>query len=576
MIHAKLSDAEGKKSTCVMMEWLKQLKSIVDEADDVLDEFHYEMLRREVKKRYQGNKARKILCFLNLKKFSFGRDMGHKIENINKELSQIYKRAQNLQLQDEKVEPAGSSYRLGTVPYLDEFKIVGRENDELRMGGTGKTTLAKSVYNNHKIEQHFEVRTWLCVSVKVNVDKLLANIYESLSREKSKSLTTVTLMENLRKKLGSKRYLLVLDDVWDEELSYWDEFRKCMLQLNSENGSCIIVTTRKLNIGRNANIEDSHILKCLSDDESWAMFKERALPLPELEEIGRDIVKKCRGLPLLVDILGSMLRHYNTDKGKWLSIQESEVWDVEERGRVLSILKLSFDNLPDSMVKQCFVYCSIFKKDKIIDREELVQLWMALGLVTTDTTGTKEMEDLGNDNIQILVNGSLFQNVTKNKFGEIYSCQMHDLVHDLLLSLSRQETLCLVAATSDDVQIPPVKHLALYRKENKKTLKTTHIKWRQSFSGDQIGAPKEVLWTLERGDHGGIHVDKGRIGSGSFFCSNKVRGLDLVSRYFIYASRGMCVSFKYMGEYRDARVLYGSIMSREVGVLCRVCCERGI
>ncbi|PWA61222.1 hypothetical protein CTI12_AA375010 [Artemisia annua] len=334
------------------------------------------------------------------------------------------KKSTELQLQDEKVEPAGSSYRLGTVPYLDEFKIVGRENDELRivelltnskgdkltivpivgMGGIGKTSLAKSVYNNHKIEQHFEVRTWLCVSVKVNVDKLLANIYESISREKSKSLITVTLMENLREKLGSKRYLLVLDDVWDEELSYWDEFRKCMLQLNSENGSCIIVTTRKLNIRRNANIEDSHILKSLSDDESWAMFKERALPLPELEEIGRDIVKKCCGLPLLVDILGSMLRHYNTDKGKWLSIQESEVWDVEERGRVLSILKLSFDNLPDSMVKQCFVYCSIFKKDKVIDREELVQLWMALGFVTTDTTGTKEMEDLGNDNIQILVN----------------------------------------------------------------------------------------------------------------------------------------------------------------------------
>ncbi|PWA85154.1 Cc-nbs-lrr resistance protein [Artemisia annua] len=406
--------------------------------------------------------------------------MGHKIENINKEFSRIYELAKNLQLQDEKVEPAENSHPSGTVPYLDEFKIVGRENDELRiverltnsregerltivpivgMGGIGKTTLAKSVYNNPKIEQHFTVRAWLCVSVKVKVDTLLADIYESFAGKKVMSNTKVNVIKDLKEKLGSERYLLVLDDVWDEELAYWDEFRKCMLHVNSLNGSGIIVTTRKLNIGRNATIEDSYTLGSLSNDECWSMFKERALPLPAFEEIGRDIVNKCRGLPLLVDILGSMLRHYNTDKGKWLSIQESEVWDVEERGRVLSILKLSFDNLPNSMVKQCLLYCSIFEKDKDIRREELVQLWMALGLLHTDMKTNKEMEDVGNDHFQILVNNSLFQNVKKDQFGDIYGCQMHDLVHDLLLSLSSHEISRLVV--SDDVQIPAVKHLAL-------------------------------------------------------------------------------------------------------------------
>ncbi|PWA62091.1 Cc-nbs-lrr resistance protein [Artemisia annua] len=480
MIRAKLSDAEGKKNTRVVMEWLKQLKSVVDEADDVLDEVHYETLRREVKKRYQDNNARKILCFPNLKKFSFGREMGHKIENINKEFSRIYELAKNLQLEDEKVEPSENSRPSSTVPYLDEFRIVGRENDELRivelltnsregerltilpivgMGGIGKTTLAKSVYNNPKIEQHFNVRAWLCVSVKVEVDMLLADIYESFAGKKVVSNTRVNVIKDLKEKLGSKRYLLVLDDVWDEELAYWDEFRKCMLHVNSANGSGIIVTTRKLNIGRNATIEDSYPLGSLSDDECWSMFKERALPLPAFEEIGYAIVKKCRGLPLLVDILGSMLRHYNNDKGKWLSIQESEVWDADERGRVLSILKLSFDSLPNSMVKQCLLYCSIFEKDEDIRREELVQLWMALGLVHTDTKTNKEMEDVGNDIFQILVNNSLFQNIKKDEFGDIYGCQMHDLVHDLLLSLSSHEISRLVV--SDDVQLNAVKHLAL-------------------------------------------------------------------------------------------------------------------
>ncbi|PWA77573.1 Cc-nbs-lrr resistance protein [Artemisia annua] len=485
MIRAKLSDAEGKKGTEGVMLWLKQLNDVVGEADDVLDKAHYEMLRREVKKR---NHAGKIFSFTSLKKFSFGREIGRKIENVNKKLSQISERAKNLGLENEKFELDGNSRPSGTVPNLDEFKIVGRENDEqcivkllissregekltivpiVGMGGIGKTTLAKSIYNNPKIEQHFDVRAWLCVSVKVEVDTLLADIYESLAGEKVKSLMRVNLIRNLQEKLGSKRYLLVLDDVWDDELAYWDEFRNCMLQLNSEIGSSIIVTTRKLNIGRNATIEKSYELESLSDDECWSMFKERALLLPEFEEIGRDIVKKCCGLPLLVNVLGSMLRHYNTDKGKWLSIQDSKVWDFEGRERVLSTLKLSFDNLPNSMVKQCFVYCSIFEKDEVIGREELVQLWMALGLVHTDTKTNKEMEEVGNDIFQILVSNSLFQNVKKYEYGDIYGgdiygCQMHDLVHDLLLSLSSHEISRLVV--SDDVQIPPVKHLALQRR----------------------------------------------------------------------------------------------------------------
>ncbi|PWA33898.1 hypothetical protein CTI12_AA624240 [Artemisia annua] len=379
IIRAKLSDAEGKKGTEGVMLWLKQLKSVVDIADDVLDEVHYKLLRREVKKRYQGNKARKIPCFPNLKKFLFKREMGHKIENINTTFSQICERASKLGLQNEKIEPAWNSQSSSTDPNLDEFKIVGRENDELRivelltnsrqgerltivpivgMGGIGKTTLAKSVYNNPIIEQHFDKRAWLCVSVKVKVDTLLANIYESLAGEKVKSLTRVNVIEDLKEELGSKRYLLVLDDVWDEELAYWDEFRRCMLH----------------------------------DMFKERAFKKGALPLPEFERIGQDIVKRCNGLPLLVDILGSMLHHFNTDIGKWLSIQESEVWDADETGRVLSILKLSFDNLPNSMVKQCLLYCSIFEKDKDIRREEVVQLWMALGLVHTDTETNKEME----------------------------------------------------------------------------------------------------------------------------------------------------------------------------------------
>ncbi|KAL4579008.1 hypothetical protein LXL04_015143 [Taraxacum kok-saghyz] len=484
LICAKLRDAERQKETEAVTVWMKHLKHAVGEADDVLDEVHYEMLRSEVNKR--DRIARKVPSLPSLKKFSFRREIGHQIENISKKLLQINKQASLLGLQNAHFASVPDCINRETDPYLDEFEVVGREDDELHiiqlltqpredekltivrivgMGGIGKTTLAKSIYNDPKIEQHFDVRAWLCVSVKVDINTLLAKIYESFSGEECKSRTRVNLITNLRKQLGSKKYLLVLDDVWDEERAHWDDFRSCMLKVNSPNGCGILLTTRNLEIGIKAMTDDFRALQGLSHDHCWSIFKERAFgqsPLPELEEIGHDIVKKCRGLPLLVNVIGGMLRNYN-DKEKWLSIKDNKVWDLEEVGdRVQNSLKLSFDNLPNSSVKRCFAYCSIFQKNKVMKKEELIQLWMALGLVQADESRNKEMEDVGNDIFQILVNNSLLQDVKRDEYGCITSCTIHDLVHDLSLSLSKHESLCLVSPTGDDtVCIPQVKHLVV-------------------------------------------------------------------------------------------------------------------
>ncbi|CAI9270931.1 unnamed protein product [Lactuca saligna] len=493
MIRAKLQDAENQKGQKhSVMEWLKQLKEVVAEADDVVDEVHYEMLRREVKKR--DRVAIKVPSLPSLKKLFFRSEMGHKIKNINEKLSQINKQANELGLQNEQPGPV-VQYRpyLETDPNLGEFKIVGREDDEERiihlltesrkeekltivpivgMGGMGKTTLAKSVYNNPKIQQYFDVKAWLCVSVKVDINTLLAKIYESVVGEKPKSETMANLVGDLEKKLGAKRYLLVLDDVWDEERLYWEDFRSVMINVKSQIGSGVLVTTRKLDIGTKAMVMNSCPLKGLSNDDCWNIFKERVFlagqsPQPELEEIGRDIAKKCSGLPLLLNVIGGMLQNYS-DPEKWLAIKNSKVWDLEdERERVQKSLELSFDNLPNSMAKQCFTYCSIFKKDKVMERDELVRLWMALGFVQADEEKDKAVEDVGNDIFRILVSNSLFQDVERDEYGNISHCSMHDLVHDLSLTLSKHESVCLVDATNDDIaRIPQVKHLAVYHEQN--------------------------------------------------------------------------------------------------------------
>ncbi|PWA37303.1 LRR and NB-ARC domains-containing disease resistance protein [Artemisia annua] len=495
MIRAKLRDAEQQKGSEAVTVWLKQLKTVMSEADDLLDEVEYEVLRREVKKR--DHTTRKIRCRPSLKKFSFRREMGHKIENIITKLSEINKHALELGLQVEQQIPIPNSLRNETHSYLDEFKIVGRENDKLQiielltestkeekltiipvvgMGGIGKTTLAKSVYNNPKIQRHFDVKAWVCVSLKVNINRLLEMIYESLNGQKCELPTRENLITKLREELGSKRYLLVLDDVWDEERTYWDDFRSCVVNMNSQNGNAIIVTTRKLEIGTNYMKKNSLTLQGLSDDEGWIMFKERANPLPELEEIGRDVVKKCHGLPLLVKVIGSMLQNYSGDKDKWLSVQESMVWGEEEGDMVLSILKLSFDNLPNSISKQCFAYCSIFEKDTVMKKEELIQLWMALGLLQADGTRNSNMEDVGNDIFKILVSNSLFQDVEMDEYGYVYSCKMHDLVHDLSLHISGDESLCLLIPTNDIVHNPLLKHLSITQEKDSNSFSYKFIK----------------------------------------------------------------------------------------------------
>ncbi|GKD67095.1 CC-NBS-LRR resistance protein [Tanacetum coccineum] len=279
------------------------------------------------------------------------------------------------------------------------------------------------------------------------------------------------MITKLREELGSKRYLLVLDDAWDEERGYWDDFRSCMVNVSSQHGNGIIVTTRKREIGTINMTKDSYTLQGLSDDEGWSMFLERAKPLPELEEIGHDIVKKCRGLPLLVKVIGSMLQNYSSDKDKWLSVQESKVWGAKESEMVLGTLKLSFDSLPNSISKQCFAYCSIFEKDTVMKKQELIQLWMALGLLQVDGTRNNDMEDVGNGIFKILVSNSLFQDVTMDEYGYVLNCKMHDLVHDLSLHVSSDESLCLMGPTSDKVHNPHLKHLSMYQEKESNLLK---------------------------------------------------------------------------------------------------------
>ncbi|XP_004306155.1 PREDICTED: putative disease resistance protein RGA3-like [Fragaria vesca subsp. vesca] len=489
--------------------WVKKLQQVAEDADDVLDEFEYELLRQQVELR--NHMKRKVLNFLSASNpLWFRFKMAHKIKKINDSLVELKNEAPLINLVAKKGDSRQRPDRVQTDSFFEKGeKVVGREDAVTKivttlissdiqqkdlsvmaivgMAGLGKTTLAKSVYNESAIKTHFHQRIWVCVSNTFEVDTILSLMVESLTK-KAGMKSRDALLQVLREEITGKRYVLVLDDVWNEEREKWDSLMSCLSKLNSNPGSCIIVTTRSAYVSTIAETLPRPELRKLSEEECWSIIKQRALNLDEngfidaeLERIGRAIAEKCGGVPLVAKVLGSLLGS-RASKVEWLSIRDNRLWELPEgEDRIMKVLKLSFDNLEPSPLKQCFAYCSMLRKDFEIERDNLIQLWMAQGLLQTSSTveNHHEMEDTGKEYFNILLNNSLFQEVIEG--GTITKYTMHDLVHDLAEKVSKSERL--TQELNDDVR-----HVARSRPPStlENMSKVTVGRLRSLFSNDQV------------------------------------------------------------------------------------------
>ncbi|MCI09481.1 NBS-LRR resistance protein, partial [Trifolium medium] len=211
--------------------------------------------------------------------------------------------------------------------FLSVYPIVG-------LGGVGKTTLAQLVYNDHRLKSNiFHTKIWVCVSEDFSVKRILCSIIESITREKCDALDLDVIQRKVQELLQSKRYLLVLDDVWNknQELEFglnqekWNKL-KSVLSYGSK-GSCCLVSTRDEVVASIMGTCHTHHLSGLSENECWLLFKQYAFghgreEQVELVEIGKEIAKKCGGLPLAAQALGGLMRSRSGEK-EWLEIKES-------------------------------------------------------------------------------------------------------------------------------------------------------------------------------------------------------------------------------------------------------------
>ncbi|KAI5410597.1 hypothetical protein KIW84_055929 [Lathyrus oleraceus] len=358
-----------------------------------------------------------------------------------------------------QTKSARVSHRTPSSSMVNESVMVGRKDDKEKvmnmllsesstnqnnmgvvaivgMGGVGKTTLAQLAYNDEKVHNHFDLTAWACVSEDFDVFRVTKTLLESVTKTPWETDNLDLLRVELKKNLRDRRFFIVLDDLWNDKYSDWDELVSPLI--SGKPGSRVIITTRHRKVANAARTFPIYELYPLSDEDSWSLLSKHAFGSGDfcetqcrnLEAIGRKIARKCGGLPIAAKTLGGVLRS-KVDAKEWIAVLNNDIWNFQN-DNILPALRLSYQYL-SSQLKQCFSYCSIFPKDYSRDREQLILLWMAGGFLDQSQDG-KTMEEVGDECFTELLFKSLIQQLHDDSRGQTFV--MHDLVNDLATAVS--------------------------------------------------------------------------------------------------------------------------------------------
>ncbi|KAH0741401.1 hypothetical protein KY290_034444 [Solanum tuberosum] len=367
MIQAVLEDAQEKQLKYkAIKNWLQKLNVAAYEVDDILDDCKTEAARFK----------QAVLGRYHPRTITFCYKVGKRMKEMMDKLDAIAEERRDFHLDERIIERQAARRQTGFV--LTEPKVYGRDKEEdeivkilinnvsdsqelpvlpiLGMGGLGKMTLAQMVFNNQRVTEHFNLKIWVCVSDDFDEKRLIKAIVESIEGKSLGDMDLAPLQKKLQELLNGKRYFLVLDDVWNEDQEKWANLR-AVLKIGA-SGASILITTRLEKIGSIMGTLQLYQLPNLSQEDCWLLFKQRAFghqteTNPKLMAIGKEIVKKCGGVPLAAKTLGGLLR-FKREESEWEHVRDSEIWNLpQDENSVLPALRLSYHHLPLDL-RQCF------------------------------------------------------------------------------------------------------------------------------------------------------------------------------------------------------------------------------
>ncbi|XVF00315.1 hypothetical protein REPUB_Repub03eG0274100 [Reevesia pubescens] len=490
-----ITDAEKKQlENRDVKIWLQDLEDAVYDAEDVVDKILYDETTPKLKADKPRNLIFWALGFLpapikqNGKRMRSIRKIVELIDGIAKNRNRFDFREQEARNELMGLSESESNSLPVSTCLLDETAIYGREEDRSKIvslllsdsgddnldaialvgrGGLGKTTLAQQVYKDEKVSKHFELKAWVDASMdfdvrRITIHSITRKILEASSFCSCEGYGLQELHDKLSETLAGKKFILVLDDVWQEDTDMWDAIKTSLK--SGAKGSKIIVITRKESVAVNMGCSTRYLLHPLTVENCWSILAKSAFAgrdtreVEALEDIGRQIVEKCLGVPLLARAIGGLLRFKKTLEEWCHVLDDLRSLEIEAGYRIPPILLLSYYRLP-AQLKPCFAYCSLFPTDYEFDKEELILLWEAEGFLQQSTA--KSMKKVGAEYFNGLLKRSFFIPLDNSQF------KMHHLMHDLAVFASQRVCLRLeFNAIMESAISKRTRHLSLLRSQH--------------------------------------------------------------------------------------------------------------
>ncbi|XP_030516344.1 disease resistance protein RPM1-like [Rhodamnia argentea] len=480
-IRAFLRVADGMEERDPELKvWVKQVRDVAFDIEDALDEYAISLARPPER----GVRSYLQRVTFPLKTLTARRRIAYRIFSIKARVLGVSERHQRYRYKSRVTEQHGSWSASrddtwvdprGNALLLEESELIGIEKPRnllvgwliggdsklevasiVGMGGLGKTTLAKKVFDSAAVKNHFASHAWVAVSRSFDVEDLLRDMIEQLFEEMKlpvphgvSTMNVDRLKAFINAVLRQRRYLIVLDDLWSSQA--W-EFIQFALPRNFY-GSRIMVTTRVADVALCCCIESPdrvYYLQPLAPQDSWVLFCKRAFPgnscPPHLEDISWQILAQCGGLPLAIVAISGVLATRGTSRvDEWESIRHNLSHELQGNDRLINlrkILSLGFSDLP-YYLKSCLLYLSVFPENHIIGHNRLVRLWITEGFVEENEGET--LEEVAERYLHELRSRSLIQVARVTTEGRINAYWVHDILREILLTKTKDQNFAKVS-----------------------------------------------------------------------------------------------------------------------------------